>query len=369
VPEKHYEVVVIGGGQAGLAVGYYLAEQGRQFAILERANDVAPAWGDRWDSLTLFTPRRYDSLPGLDFPGEPDGYPSRDEVIAYLRSYAARFDLPLELGTAARRLTREGARFAIATDDDQLTADQVVIATGPFQNPRSPEFASGLDPAVVQLHSTGYRDADDLPAGRVLIVGGGNTGYQIAEELAATHDTHLAVGTRQMTLPQRLFGRDAFYWLTKTGLIYKSVETRLGQRMSTKETLVGYSPRKLKRLGVSFHGRAVSATGRTVGFEDDDALDPDVVVWATGFQTDYSWIDLPLTDADGRVKHVRGVTDIAGLYMVGMQWQFTRGSALLGFVKDDAAFIAEQIGSHVTAPRAVQAAPSINAPTTAVRGD
>ncbi|HEY2176370.1 MAG TPA: NAD(P)/FAD-dependent oxidoreductase [Mycobacteriales bacterium] len=347
----HYDVVVVGGGQAGLAIGYYLAQQGCDFLIVEREPDVAAAWRDRWESLTLFTPRAYDSLPGLEFPGEPDGYPTRDEVVAYLRAYAADFDLPVRLGTPAKSVSRDGDQFAIELDGGRITAKQVVIATGPFQEPRIPAFADGLAPAVVQMHSAGYRRPADLPAGRTLIVGGGNTGYQIAHELAATRETHIAIGTRQAALPQRLFGRDLFWFLTKTGLIYKSVDSRLGRRMSQKETLVGPLPKVAKRLGVVAHGRATDASGRTVTFADGSQIDVDGVVWATGFRYDHSWIDLPITGGDGRIKHHRGVTEIPGLYTLGLQWQHTRGSALLGFVKDDAAFIAQRIAADASAAR------------------
>jgi putative flavoprotein involved in K+ transport len=196
------------------------------------------------------------------------------------------------------------------------------------------------------MHSTGYRNPLDLPLGRVLVAGGGNTGYQLADELAGSREVHLAVGARQMPLPQRLLGRDAFWWLTKTGLINKSIETKIGQRASVNETLLGSSPRKAKRRGVCLHGRATSAAGRIVTFEDGGALEVDAVIWATGFRSDYGWIGLAITNADGSVRHTRGVTDVPGLYMLGMQWQWTRGSALLGFVKDDAAFIAERIAQH-----------------------
>jgi FtsP/CotA-like multicopper oxidase with cupredoxin domain len=314
--------------------------------ILERDDDVAPAWRERWDSLKLFTPRRFNSLPGLDFPGEPDGYPGRDEVHAYLKDYVAKFDLPVALRARALGLSRQDGRFLIELDDGPIAADQVVIATGPFQEARIPAFASGLAAEVVQLHSTAYRRPSDLPAGPTLVVGGGNTGFQIAEELLATRETHLAIGGRQVPLPQRFLGRDLFWWLTTTGLINKSVETKLGKRASRRDTLVGSTPRKSKRRGVILHGRAASASGRTVKFENGSSVEVDGVVWATGFRGDYGWIDLPLTDETGRVRHTRGVTEVPGLYTLGLQWQYTRGSALLGFVKDDAAFIAEQIAAE-----------------------
>jgi putative flavoprotein involved in K+ transport len=343
------DVVVIGGGQAGLALGYYLARQRLTFVILECEHDVAPAWRNRWDSLTLFTPRAYDSLPGLEFSGDPDGYPTGAEVLAYLQGYAAHFDLPVRLGTRVRRLSREQGQFVVEVDDGRIAAQQVVIATGPFQEPRVPPIAERLGPDVVQMHSTAYRRPSDLPVGRTLVVGGGNTGYQIAHELAASRETHIAVGTRQPALPQRLFGRDLFFFLTKTGLIFKSVDTRIGRRMSQKETLVGRLPKIAKGLGVISHGRAIHAEGRTVTFAHGGQVEVDGVVWATGFRYDHGWIDLPITDADGQVRHRRGVTEVPGLYTLGLQWQFTRGSALLGFVKDDAAFIADQIATRAGA--------------------
>ena len=340
------DVAVIGGGQAGLAVGHLLAAQGRRFAIFEAGDAVGSAWRDRWESLVLFTPRRYDALPGLPFPGDPDGYPTRDEVIAYLESYARRFALPVVTGHRVRALRpRDGGGFVLESARGSTEADQVVVATGPFQAPYTPAAGADVAPEVVQMHSTAYRRPADLPPGPTLVVGGGNTGYQIAHELAATRETHLAVGTRQAALPQRLLGRDLFWYLTKTGLIRKSVETRMGQRMREKETLVGPLPKIARRVGVLTHRRAIGAGERTVRFEAGTSLDVDGVVWATGFRYDHSWIRLPVTDAAGAIRHRRGVTDVPGLYTIGLQWQYTRGSALLGFIDDDAAFIAREIAA------------------------
>lgn len=223
---SHYEVVVIGGGQAGLAIGHYLTQQGRHFTILEAADAPAAAWRARWDSLRLFTPARYDSLPGKPFPGDPGRHPTRDEVVAYLTDYAR--ELPVELSSRVRALRRDGDRYALHVDGRNITADQVVIATGPFQTPRTPPFASQLDPRVVQVQSTDYRNPSLIPAGRVVVVGGGNTGYQIAEELSATHEVHLSVGTRQKPLPQRLLGRDIFAWLDAVGALSKTADSRWG---------------------------------------------------------------------------------------------------------------------------------------------
>ena len=234
--ERDFDVVVVGGGQAGLAMGYYLREQGLRFAIVERGDSIAPAWRERWDSLTLFTPRRYSALPGLPFPGDPDGYPTRDEVIAYLERYAETFELPIELNSDVRRLSESDGRFVLELHGRTITADEVVVATGPFQTPYVPKIAESLEPGVWQAHSTGYRRPSDVPEGTVLVVGGGNTGFQIAKELSATHKVVLSVGSKQKPLPQRIAGRDLFWWLTKTHLLSKTVESRLGRKSGSTAT-------------------------------------------------------------------------------------------------------------------------------------
>jgi putative flavoprotein involved in K+ transport len=339
-------VVVVGGGQAGLAIGYFLQRQGRRFAIVE-AGAVASAWRERWDSLTLFTPRRYSGLRGLPFPGDPDGYPTRDEVVAYLEQYADRFDLPIEEHAPVQRLSSEDGRFLLEVDGRTVAADQVVVTTGPFQTPFIPEAAERLAPDVFQTHATGYRKPAGVPGGTVLVVGGGNTGFQIAKELSATHMVVLAVGSRQTPLPQRLLGRDLFWWLTKSRLFDTTVESRLGRRLSTRETLIGSSPRELRRrYGVELRSRVVDANGRMIRFEVGSELEVDAVVWATGYRPDYSWIELPVFDEPGRLRHRRGVTDVPGLYFLGLTWQHTRGSALIGWVEDDAEFIAERIAEQ-----------------------
>lgn len=353
----HAEVVVVGGGQAGLALGYHLAQRGKDFTILDAASEPAAAWRERWDSLKLFTSARYNGLPGMDFPGDPDRYPTRDEVADYLTDYARRFDLPVVLNSRVKAVRRQGDRYVGELEDRTYEAQQVVIATGPFQTPLVPQLAQDLGDGVVQLHSTAYRSPESVPAGRVLVVGGGNTGFQIAQELSASREVHLSIGSRQMPLPQRILGRDLFWFLEKTGLIRKTVDSRMGRRMSERETLIGSTPRGIRRQhGVELHGRALSAQGSTVRFDDGTQVDVAGVVWATGFRVDHSWIDVPVFDAGGRLIHQRGVTQAPGLYFLGMQWQHTRGSALLGWVKDDAAFIAGRVAAHAAVAPAVPVA-------------
>jgi putative flavoprotein involved in K+ transport len=209
-----------------------------------------------------------------------------------------------------------------------------------------PAFASDLASDVLQLHSTGYQRPRDVPEGTVVVVGGGNTGFQIAKELSTTHSVHLAIGSRQTPLPQRLLGRDLFWWLTKTGLIEKTAESRIGRRARHRDTLIGSSPRDVKRHGVTVRSRVVGASDRTVTFANGSELEVDAVVWATGYRSDYGWVNLPVFDDDGQVVHRRGVTDCPGLFFLGLTWQHTRGSALLGWVKDDAEFIAGRIAAN-----------------------
>jgi putative flavoprotein involved in K+ transport len=343
----HREVVVVGGGQAALAVGYFLRQQGRDFTILEATSAPAAAWRERWDSLKLFTPVRYDSLPGLTFPGDPDSYPGRDDVVAYLTGYARTFELPIELNSPVRAIGRADEGYVVELDDRTITAEQVVIATGPFQVPRVPPIARPLSSEVVQFHSTSYRRPDQLPAGPVLVAGGGNTGFQIAEELSRAHDVHLSIGSRQTPLPQHIAGRDLFRYLDAIGLMRVTVDSRLGQRLRYRDTLIGSSPRAAReRHRIRLRGRTVAAQGSEVVFDDGSRLAPATVIWATGFAIDHSFVHVPVFDDAARLMHRRGVTAAPGLYFLGLTWQHTRGSALLGWVKDDAEYIAGQIAAH-----------------------
>ena len=210
-PVEPYDVVVVGGGQGGLAAAWQLRRQGLRFLVLEAAAELGHAWHTRWDSLRLFTPAEHDALPGLPFPAPTDSYPGKEAVADYLRDYAAAFDLPVELNARVTGLQRTGAGFRLDTPDRTYTARQVIVATGPFQTPFIPPLAAGLDDSVTQVHSGEYRGPDALPACPTLVVGGGNSGFQIAEELAGTRPVELSVGSAYPALPQRLLGRDLFW--------------------------------------------------------------------------------------------------------------------------------------------------------------
>ncbi len=341
------DVVVIGGSQAGLAMAWYLARQHLRFVVLEAGPEPGHTWRSRWDSLTLFTPAQHDALPGMPFPGPPGTYPTKEQVAGYLNAYAAEFGLPVRLNTRVTALIRTAEGFEARTEGGVFRARQVVVATGPFQVPHVPSAAQQLDGSVTQLHSAGYRNPRTLPSGPVLVVGGGNSGFQIAEELAAAgRPVDLSIGTKLPVLPQRIAGRDLFWWLTRLGLMRVSLESRLGRRMSSRDFIIGSSRRRLKAAGVRFRPAVADAGERTVSFTDGTSLDVGLVIWATGYRSDYSWIDIRGVIGGGKVVHRRGVTDVPGLYFVGLSWQHTRGSALLGFVHDDTAHLAGRIAAH-----------------------
>jgi putative flavoprotein involved in K+ transport len=342
-----FDVVVIGGSQAGLAVGYHLAQRGLRFVILDSGSEIGHVWRSRWDSLTLFTPAQYSGLPAMAFPSPKDTYPSKDDVASYLQAYVWAFDLPVRLNAKVTSLTQRDGTYVVTSGDEELKATQIVVATGPFQDPFVPPIADGLDETVTQIHSADYRNPAQLPEGRVLVVGGGNSGFQIAAELAATRKVDLAVGQRVPSLPQRLLGRDLFWWLSGIGFMKVNTDSRMGRKLAKRDVLIGSSPRGLRRSGVTLRKRLTRAVGPRAIFDDGSEQDIDAIVWATGYRPDFSWIDVAsVRDERGGIVHRRGVTDAPGLFFIGLTWQYTRGSALIGFVGDDAAFIAGRIGSQ-----------------------
>ena len=335
------DAVIVGAGQAGLAMGRELAHAGRRFVIVDGSERVGDSWRSRWSSLRLFTPARYSGLPGLPFPAEPEHMPGKDEVADYLESYARHFALPVYLDECVHTVrTCLAGGFIVATSTHVWETENVIVATGPFQSPAVPRMAQALQ--VPSLHSSEYREPSALPAGPVLVVGGGNSGVQIAAELAADRTTWLSVGERLPRLPERVLGRSVFWWLERTGALDVAVDSKLGRRMRSKDTLIGKSVQDAARAGVRVTGRTMRAN-RNVVLTADARLEVSAVIWATGFRSDYHWLRVPVLDREGRPVQRRGATHVPGLWFLGLPWQHTRGSSLLGWVGRDAAWIAARI--------------------------
>jgi len=341
-----YDTLVIGAGQAGLAAGYYLGRAGVDFALLDGGEEIGTAWARRWDSLRLFTPARYNSLPGLPFPGERDSLPTKDEVAGYLKAYAKRFDLPVRLRTRVGALRHNGEAYTVTTaSGERLEARSIIVATGANQRPYVPAFAAALGPRIAQVHSSAYRRASQLPAGRVLVVGAGNSGAQIAIELANSGRHVVLSGPATGSLPRRFLGRDIYDWLWPT-LMRPSIDSRLGQRLMRGRLFAG-DPLVGMTDGSLAHPHLLR-TGRTIGVRDGVPLLQDgsavagvaAVVWCTGFRPDFGWIELPIFGLDGYPIHRRGVAIGApGVAFLGMRYQYRMGSALLGGVGEDAAHV------------------------------
>jgi len=342
---ERYGTVIVGAGQAGLAVGHHLAARDLDFVILDGESRVGDNWRGRWDSLRLFTPAAYDSLPGLCFPAPPSHLPDKDEVADYLARYAERFDLPVRLNARVSSLGWDGERYALEAGGSLFEADNVVVATGPFQRPRVPALSAHLSPDIHQLHSSEYQNPFTLAEGEVLVVGAGNSGAQIALELARFRRVWLA-GRETGHLPRTLLGRDVYDWAWPV-LTRLTLDTRLGRRLRQRtrrgDPLVGIPARALAEGGVTRVGRLTEAHGGLPMCEGE-VIEPRVIVWCTGFAPDYRWIELPVLDDAGEPRHRRGIaTDSPGLYFVGLRFQHRLTSALLGGVGQDAAFIAEQV--------------------------
>ena len=346
---ERFETIVIGGGQAGLAAGHYLAARDADFVILDGAPRTGDSWRNRWDSLRLFTPAAYSGLPGMPFPAPPDHLPDKDEVADYLTRYAERFDLPVQLSSRVASLRHDGERFVVRTGTRTLEADQVVVATGPFQRPKIPAISLRLSPEIHQLHSSAYRNPLELPDGPVLVVGAGNSGAQIALELARFRKVWLA-GRSPGYLPRRLLGHDLFDWIWPV-LSRASTDTRVGRRI--RERTRGQGDRRIGIPEEELTGAGIVRVGRLTGDRaglpqcESTVIEPRVIVWSTGFEPDYGWIDLPVVGADGYPRHERGIaTDVEGLSFVGLRFQHRITSSLIGGVGEDAAFVADHVAQR-----------------------
>ncbi len=348
--EESFHTIVIGGGQAGLTAGYFLAQQGESFVILDGSRRTGEAWRSRWDSLRLFTPSQFDGLPGMPFP-KPDYYfPSKDEIANYLEAYAEQFHLPVRHGVKVDALSRNDHTYQLSSGADSFSAKNVIVATGPYQSPYTPPFAAELDPGILQLHSSAYRNPEQIPSQTVLVVGAGNSGAEIALELSRAGKRVWLAGRDVGHIPANTLGK-AFsgrpYWWFISHLL--SVDTPIGRKMKSDvlyhgNPLIRSNRQEVVDAGIECTARISGVMSGKPQTEDGRILEVESVVWATGFRPNYKWIDLPVFDDHGYPRHQRGVVQEApGLYFVGLHFQTALSSALLGGVGADAAYIARQL--------------------------
>ncbi|PWI18686.1 portal protein [Streptomyces sp. Act143] len=349
---EHIETVIIGGGQAGLATGYHLARAGRPFVILEAGERIGDSWRQRWDSLRLFSPARFDGLPGLPYPGPGWAFPTREEFADYLQVYAARAGLPVRTGIRVRRLSYDGTRYLVETDGDlRYEAANVVVAAGYDRLPKMPPFAGELAPGITQVHAVDYRNPGQLRDGPVLVVGAGNSGADIAVELAASHRVLLS-GAHPGQIPWRIERRAARLLTPVLFFLFRNVltvRTPMGRKVRPK--VLAHSAPLIRVKSADLKAAGVERVGRTVGVRDGlpelaDGRRAEVanVVWCTGFRPDVSWIDLPVFDEDGEPAQRRGVVPAQpGLYFVGRLFQYALASSMIQGVGRDAGHVARHL--------------------------
>jgi putative flavoprotein involved in K+ transport len=368
---ERIQTVIIGGGQAGLSVGYHLGRHGLPFVILDAHARIGDAWRKRWDSLCLFTPARYDGLAGFPFPARGDSFPTKDQMADYLEAYAKRFKLPVRTGVKVDRLSKEGDRFVVSAGDHRFEAEQVVVAMGSHQQPRLPRFAGELDPQIVQLHSSIYKSPSQLKDGGVLIVGAGNSGADIAMEIIKSHHTWMA-GKESGHVPFRIESFAGRFILVRIvrfiGHRVLTVDTPIGRKLRPKlqfqaTPLIRVKPDDLVAAGIERVPKVAGVQNGRPVLEDGRVLDVANVIWCTGFDHGMSWIDLPIFGDDRQPMHDRGIVKSApGLYFVGLTFLYSMTSETVTGVGRDAKRVADALASRI---RGAQSAPRVRVSTAA----
>jgi len=350
---ESFPTVVVGGGQAGLAIGYFLANQGENFIILDDNPRTGDSWRKRWESLKLFTPSKFNGLPGMMFPKPGDYLPTKNEVADYLEEYARHFNLPIRHNEKVKSLSRNGQGYHISTNTSNFHAKNVIVATGPFQVPYKPDFADQLDPEIFQLHSSTYCNPKQIQAQSVLIVGAGNSGVEIALELVRAGKQVWLAGRDVGKIPAngplgKFLGGRPIWWFMNNVL---TVNTPIGRKAKASAghhgTPLGRATRQeIAVAGVELAPRVSGIQSGQPQLEDGRILPVNSVIWATGFRSDYCWINLPIFDEHGFPLHSQGIVqDAPGLYFIGLMFQRALSSSLLGGVGMDAAHIAKQIAN------------------------
>ncbi len=349
---ERFDTVIVGAGQAGLSAGYHLREAGRSFVIVDANDRIGGSWRTRYDSLQLFTPSWAVKLPGWRFPKRSAPYPSREQMADYLEAYAGRFDLPVRTGVHVERISREGDRYVVSLGDARLEADHVIVASGADRDPRIPAFSRELDPAIVQMHSSGYRNPSQLREGGVLVVGAGNSGADISLDVVGAHPTWLSGPDRghvPVSIDTWVAQHMVFRIIRFVGLHVQTLKTPIGRKAKIKQAsrgdmLIRVKPKQILAAGIERVPRTTGVLDGRPMLEDGRVLDVANVIWCTGFGHDLSWIDLPIFGEDGELVHERGVVETEpGLYFVGLFFQYSSASDVIPGVPRDARYVVERL--------------------------
>jgi putative flavoprotein involved in K+ transport len=361
---ERFDTVIVGAGQAGLSAGYHLKRAGRSFVIVDASDRIGGSWRMRYDSLKLFTPSWAVKLPGWRFPKASARYPTRGQMADYLQAYAARFDLPVRTGVRVQRIARDGERYVLTIDDGRIEADHVIVASGSDRDPRIPAFSRELDPAIVQMHSSAYRNPSQLRDGGVLVVGAGNSGADISLDVIGSHPTWLSGPDRghvPVSIDTWIAQNVAFRIIRFVGVHVLTLRTPFGRKARAKyasqgDMLVRVKPKQLVAAGIERVPKTVGVSGGQPMLEDGRVLDVANVLWCTGFRHDLSWIDLPIFGEDGELLHERGVVGSEpGLYFVGLFFQYSAASNVIPGVPRDAKHVVERLLERERTTRPVQA--------------
>ena len=349
---ERFDTVVVGAGQAGLSAGYHLKRASRSFLILDANDRIGGSWRTRYDSLKLFTPSWAVKLPGWRFPKASARYPTRDQMADYLEAYVARFNLPVRTGVDVQRIGRDGERYVLTLDDGRIEADHVIVASGADRDPRVPAFSRELDPGIVQMHSSAYRNPSQLRKGGVLVVGAGNSGADISLDVVGAHPTWLSGPDRghvPVSIDTWVAQNVVFRLIRFVGIHVLTLRTPFGRKAKAKEAsqgdmLVRVKPKQLVAAGIERVPKTVGVSGGLPMLEDGRVLDVANVIWCTGYRHDLSWIELPIFGEDGELQHERGiVTSEPGLYFVGLFFQYSAASSVIPGVPRDAKFVVERL--------------------------
>lgn len=341
------DYIIVGGAQAGLSMAYHLNKMGKKYLVVDGGKEVGHSWLIRWDSLKLFTPTEYNHLPGLKFDAPKGHYPDKYEVAKYFKTYVDEFNIPIEFNTLVTSVKKTDGRFIVTHAKGTYEAKNVIVATGPFHTPYTPPCASKISDKIFQIHSNNYKSDDQLQGKEILVVGGGDSGYQILDEISKdeSKQVYFSGDATVKSLPQKILGKTLWWWFTISGFLSFNKYTWAGKKISAfTQPVIGTDVKEiLSRSNVKVVGRTKDAQGSELYFENETISTINSVVWATGYRPNFTWIEGLELDNNHYPKNHRGISNIDGLYFIGLPWMYTRGSATLGGVAKDANYLAEKI--------------------------